>query len=125
MSINLTQTCLLHSTSHVKMVIVNRSMVNRAIDNGATPLFTACFNGRLDVVRLLLARKDIHCNHPTKNGATPLLIASQEGHFEIVDALLQMNGIRVGRSDIYGNTPIDVARQHGHQKIVDVLIAAS
>jgi len=76
-------------------------------------------------VRLLLARKDIHCNHPTKNGATPLLIASQEGHFEIVDALLQMNGIRVGRSDIYGNTPIDVARQHGHQKIVDVLIAAS
>jgi ankyrin repeat protein len=65
--------------------------INQASGKGLTPLIRACYNGHVDVVRLLLAQKDIKINQAMKDGRTPLYIAIREGHSEIAD-LLRKNG---------------------------------
>ena len=55
---------------------------------GATPVFVACQNGYLDVVRFLIdkgAGKDT----ATCIGATPFNVASQNGHLDLARLLIE------------------------------------
>ena len=55
---------------------------DKAMNDGATPLFVAAQDAQLEVARLLLeasADKDKAMN----NGATPLFVAAQNGHLEV------------------------------------------
>ena len=59
--------------------------MNRANEDGVTPLFVACQQGHVDVARLLLdngAEVD-------RNGATPLFVACQNGHVDAARLLLE------------------------------------
>ena len=61
--------------------------VNRAQNQGATPLVIACHQGHVDAVRLLLD-KGADVNKADEDGETPLSIAKQQGHSAVV-ALLE------------------------------------
>ena len=62
---------------------------DQAANAGATPLFTAAQNGKLDVVRILVnvgATKD----QPDNNSRTPLWVAARNGHLDIVRFLVEV-----------------------------------
>ena len=103
-------------------------------------LHTACQNGCLRSVKLLLAHKDIRVNQATHDDATsstggpfqrvtPLRIAAQQGHLGVVRVLVKHKGIDLDKpgktSDARGfESPLQVARRRGHHEIVRVLLAA-
>jgi len=70
--------------------------INQATNNGVTPLYMACQNGHLKVVKALLAKKEIDINKLSGEW-TPLAAALQQGHTEIV-ALLRQHARRTANS---------------------------
>ena len=56
-------------------------------DPGNTPLVTACFNGDVDVARLLLDN-GAEVDRTNRNGPTPLFVACQNGHVDAARLLL-------------------------------------
>lgn len=71
----------------LKALIHGGATIDIATPSGVTPLFTACENGHLDAVNILIqegARVDAANSH----GVTPLYIASCNGHMDIVKILL-------------------------------------
>ena len=68
--------------------------VNKAMDDGATPLYIACQEGHWEVVRQLLEHTDIDTNTTMQNGY------GEDGQ---------------------GETPLGVARRKGHQSIIELL----
>ena len=61
--------CIRDSVDAARLLLDKGAAVDRARDNGCTPLYAACFNGQVD-------------------GRTPLDIAKSQGHSSIV-ALLE------------------------------------
>ncbi len=61
--------------------------VNKARNDGVTPLFIASQNGHCDVVDALVGG-GADVNKASNNGVTPLYIASEKGHCNVVDALV-------------------------------------
>ena len=97
---------------------------------GATPLFAACDQGCLTVVRQLLqkAQGTIDVNKAqTGDGATPLFVACSNGHVGVVRQLLAYPGINAklpwtapsGRQ----YTPLSKATEKGYTDIIDLLRA--
>lgn len=66
-------------------------MPYRPDSDGATPLYVACQNGRLECVRTLLRLPPslAGLNSPKASGATPLYVAAQKGLASVVHELLQ------------------------------------
>ena len=62
--------------------------INKAAEDGETPLHTASCEGHLEVVQALLGMEGIDINKAAKHGKTPLHIASWNGSLEVVQALL-------------------------------------
>ena len=60
--------------------------VDRADEDGFTPLYIACQNGHVDAARLLL-EKGAEVDRATKKGSTPLGIAQKKGHSAIIALL--------------------------------------
>ena len=65
----------------------NGAKVDRATEDGATPLYIACEKGRADAARLLLGN-GAKVDMAEKDGRTLLDIAKSQGHSSIV-ALLE------------------------------------
>ena len=97
--------------------------MNQAANDGRTPLFTASYQGHVEVVKLLLAAPGIDVNQANNNGFTPLYNASQEGHVEVVKLLLAV-GADVNKASKGGWTPLYMASRNGHAEIVKLLLAA-
>ena len=62
-----------------------------AAQNGGTPLHDAAWNGRKDVVQLLLDR-GAEPNMRSLNGATPLSLALQNSHMDTANILTDNGG---------------------------------
>ncbi len=60
--------------------------VNKAMDDGATPLLIAAQDGHEAIVRALI-ELGADVNKATDNGVTPLFFAAQNGHTAIVQIL--------------------------------------
>ncbi|KAH3767630.1 hypothetical protein Pelo_502 [Pelomyxa schiedti] len=60
--------------------------------NTSNPLAVACERGNIQIVRLLLAHKNIKVNNADADGKTPLYTAAKKGLTEIVALLLSMGG---------------------------------
>jgi len=71
-----------------------------------TPLFIACENGFLDIVKVLLAHKNTDVNLAEINGWTPLHIALANKHVEIVKELLKHPLIDTNCSTHFGGRAI-------------------
>jgi ankyrin repeat protein len=58
--------------------------------HGASPVFIAAENGRVDALRALLELK-AECREPKEDGTTPLFIAAQGGHRHACTLLCEFN----------------------------------
>jgi ankyrin repeat protein len=96
--------------------------VNKATDDGTTPLFMASQHGHCDVVEALL-RGGADVNKAKNDGTTPLFMASQNGHCDVVEALLR-GGADVNKANNDGATPLYIASEKGHCDVVEALVRA-
>ena len=70
----------------VKILVERGADMNKADNNGATPLLIASQKGHVDVVKILVERgADI--NKATNDGYTPLDVAKHFNHTEIIRLL--------------------------------------
>jgi hypothetical protein len=97
--------------------------LNAKQDDGVTALLmSASENGKLEVVRALLAAS-ANINARRSDGSTALMLASQNGRQEIVRALLAAKAdVNAKRGD--GSTALILASQNGHQEVAQLLKTA-
>jgi hypothetical protein len=93
------------------------------MNKGTTPLSAACWDGHVDVVRLLLKRKEIQINQATKDGQTPLYQTCRQGHVDVVRLLLARKEIQINQATKKGKTPLYTTCQKGHVDVVRLLLA--
>lgn len=82
--------------------------VNRSDDHGKSPLFIASQKGFIEIVKLLIQRKDIKLDKRNEKSQTPLHIACNSGSLEIVKLLVE-NAADLEQCDGKGNTPLMIA----------------
>ncbi len=110
-------------TQAVKVLIDMGSDVNAQIEtNRNTALTLACFQGRSDVVGLLLEKK-ANIEHRAKTGLTPLMEAASGGYEQVGRVLLE-NGADVNAPPVptTKDTVLTIAAEKGHLKFVQLLI---
>ncbi|MCH8037725.1 MAG: ankyrin repeat domain-containing protein, partial [Proteobacteria bacterium] len=93
--------------------------VRSAIDD-STPLHVAAHAGRIDIVRLLIA-KGADIGARAQGGITPMHMAALGGHAGIVKLLLSL-GADVNTLSSSDSTPLHLAAREGHAKLVGLLL---
>ena len=117
-AMDLLELCVNGDVDAARLLLDNGAEVDRANQNGATPLHIACCTGHVDLARLLLDN-GAEVNRAMKDGATPLLIACYNGHVDAARLLLD-NGAEVNRATTWG-TPLSAAKSQGRSSIVALL----
>lgn len=105
--------------SDVSQLIKDTGVNFIALDT--TPLCQAAQQGRLKVVKLLLAH-NADPNYARPDGVTPLIVASEHGHTIVVKCLLK-NNANPNQSDRIFRTPLLQASDE-HEAIVRALLQA-
>ncbi|VDM37893.1 unnamed protein product [Toxocara canis] len=106
-----------------KLLLERGSDINAHIEtNRNTALTLACFQGRTEVVRLLL-EYNANVEHRAKTGLTPLMEAANGGYVDVGELLLEAgadpNTAPVPTSR---DTALTIAADKGHNKFVEMLI---
>ena len=116
--------CLLGESNLVAALLNLRFVqnINKLLPYAAFPLYTACQNGHVRVVELLLKCPGIEINRPMNGGATSLYIACERGRVRVVELLLQRPVIEINRANNDGATSLMVACQQGHVRVVELLL---
>ncbi|XP_028314515.1 ankyrin repeat and KH domain-containing protein 1 isoform X2 [Gouania willdenowi] len=110
----------------VKLLLDMGSDINAQIEtNRNTALTLACFQGRAEVVSLLLDRK-ANVEHRAKTGLTPLMEAASGGYAEVGRVLLD-KGADVNAPPVPSSrdTALTIAADKGHYKFCELLINRS
>ena len=108
-------------------VTEGKAEVDKANNNGSTPLFASA-KGNVEIVNVLLTG-GADVNQNLSDGQSPLFAACEEGHVENVVLLIgagaNINSRVVDPSPIdpscSGMTPLMIAKDKGHQAIVALL----
>ncbi|XP_062555858.1 ankyrin repeat and KH domain-containing protein mask-like isoform X3 [Armigeres subalbatus] len=111
-------------TAAVKLLLDMGSDINAQIEtNRNTALTLACFQGRHEVVSLLLDRK-ANVEHRAKTGLTPLMEAASGGYIEVGRVLLD-KGADVNAAPVPSSrdTALTIAADKGHLKFVELLLS--
>ncbi|XP_037909760.1 ankyrin repeat and KH domain-containing protein mask isoform X3 [Hermetia illucens] len=111
-------------TAAVKLLLDMGSDINAQIEtNRNTALTLACFQGRHEVVSLLLDRK-ANVEHRAKTGLTPLMEAASGGYIEVGRVLLD-KGADVNAAPVptSRDTALTIAADKGHLKFVELLLS--
>ncbi|XP_062379878.1 ankyrin repeat and KH domain-containing protein 1-like isoform X2 [Sardina pilchardus] len=107
----------------VKLLLDMGSDINAQIEtNRNTALTLACFQGRAEVVSLLLDRR-ANVEHRAKTGLTPLMEAASGGYAEVGRVLLD-KGADVNAPPVPSSrdTALTIAADKGHYKFCELLI---
>ncbi|KAK9891834.1 hypothetical protein WA026_016633 [Henosepilachna vigintioctopunctata] len=110
-------------TAAVRLLLDMGSDINAQIEtNRNTALTLACFQGRHEVVSLLLDRK-AHVEHRAKTGLTPLMEAASGGYVEVGRVLLD-KGADVNATPVPSSrdTALTIAADKGHVRFVELLL---
>ena len=109
----------------IALMILKRreANINAQAHNGRTPLHSAAFYGRKDLVKALLDH-GANTYVQDEKGWSQLHLAAQEGHLEIVEMLVTMGAPVNAQSDNL-RTPIHLACMRSHTQIVSYLITHS
>ena len=91
--------------------------------DGMTPLYAACQNGHIEVVRALLSSRAKIDLRTKGDGRSPLHVACQQGHTEVVLALLS-RGAEVDLQSKDDACPLHLACQNGHMDTVCALLSS-
>eukprot|EP00960_Hanusia_phi_P015372 453886-Hanusia_phi.AAC.3 len=123
-------TALHYAVSHVQPGIVSMLLtagvdVNRADNNGFTPLMlAAAYRSRLLIDQLVITGKaDVNFQMPFNSslpGASALHLAAKTGVKEVCMALLE-GGAHINMVDAFGRTPADWAAMSSHVKLQEFL----
>jgi ankyrin repeat domain-containing protein 17 len=108
----------------VRLLLDMGSDINAQIEtNRNTALTLACFQGRHEVVSLLLDRK-ANVEHRAKTGLTPLMEAASGGYIEVGRVLLD-KGADVNAAPVPSSrdTALTIAADKGHLKFVELLLS--
>ncbi|VDK77122.1 unnamed protein product, partial [Anisakis simplex] len=108
-----------------KLLLERGSDINAHIEtNRNTALTLACFQGRTEVVRLLL-EYNANVEHRAKTGLTPLMEAANGGYVDVGELLLRA-GADPNTSPVptSRDTALTIAADKGHHKFVEMLIHA-
>ncbi|KAL0275144.1 UNVERIFIED_CONTAM: hypothetical protein PYX00_003100 [Menopon gallinae] len=110
-------------TAAVKLLLDMGSDINAQIEtNRNTALTLACFQGRHEVVSLLLDRK-ANVEHRAKTGLTPLMEAASGGYVEVGKVLID-KGADVNAPPVPSSrdTALTIAADKGHCRFVELLL---
>ncbi|XP_050430101.1 ankyrin repeat domain-containing protein 17 isoform X3 [Adelges cooleyi] len=110
-------------TAAVKLLLDMGSDINAQIEtNRNTALTLACFQGRHEVVSLLLDRK-ANVEHRAKTGLTPLMEAASGGYVEVGRVLID-KGADVNANPVPSSrdTALTIAADKGHVRFVELLL---
>lgn len=110
-------------TTAVKLLLDMGSDINAQIEtNRNTALTLACFQGRHEVVALLVERK-ANIEHRAKTGLTPLMEAASGGYVEVGRVLLD-RGADVNAAPVPSSrdSALTIASDKGHYRFVDLLL---
>lgn len=110
----------------VRLLLDMGSDINAQIEtNRNTALTLACFQGRCEVVGLLLDRK-ANVEHRAKTGLTPLMEAASGGYVEVGRVLLD-KGADVNAPPVPSSrdTALTIAADKGHYRFVELLLSRS
>ncbi len=110
----------------LKVLLLHQGVaINKALDDGTTPLLVACVEGYLGIVNLLLSHPLIDVDSVALDGAFPLFMAAQMGFADIVEALVsdsRCNITRVKSTD--GSTALFIAVINRFLGIVELLLSS-
>ncbi|KAK1574197.1 ankyrin repeat-containing domain protein [Colletotrichum navitas] len=89
-----------------------------------TPLWSACYDGKLEIAQLLYDKSPETLETPSYNGSTPLIVACEAGNLQLVRFLLEKGAdvnarLSIGESCVHSA----VSKHNGAaHKVVDLLI---
>ncbi|XP_052081876.1 uncharacterized protein LOC127719677 isoform X2 [Mytilus californianus] len=114
------QCCDIDDIFFIQWCINHGVDINNGNYHGISPLYIACHNNYIDVVKLLLDRKaDI--NKCRDSGASPLYIACYNNHVEVVKILLDRKA-DINKCKDSGASPLYIACYHNHVEVVKILL---
>lgn len=87
---------------------------------GRTPLMAASYNGKADIVELLLNAR-VSIDAKDSSGCTALMFACFKGQMSCVNLLIEM-GANVNEAANNGSTPLIFCAQHGYHHVVRLLL---
>ena len=96
------------------------SKVNDSNYYGETPIYRACHNGHMEIVKFLLEKGAV-IENATIDGFTPLFIMCHKGNLDFVRFLVE-NEADLNKADNNGWTPHFMACQEGHEEIARILV---
>ena len=108
----------------VKLLLDHGSDINAQIEsNRNTALTLACYQGRHEVVSLLLERR-ANMEHRAKSGLTPLMEAASGGYADVGRVLLD-HGADVNAPPVPASrdTALTIAADKGHYNFCEVVVA--
>jgi ankyrin repeat protein len=118
---NFFQAVMSGEVNYIKKMLDEGANVNQKDDQfGITPLHTAAYHGRMEVVNLLL-RSKAEVNAKDKEGETPLLSALSGGHAEVGELLIR-RGALIDVKTKNGWTPLHFAAALGKEELVRLLV---
>ncbi len=96
--------------------------LNAVDPDGATALYLAAKNGRVDAVERLLGIAGIDVMHGDKKGSTAMHAAARKGNVDVLRLLVSTDDSRLHVTDDQRNTPLHVAAEQGHIKAIEFLL---
>jgi hypothetical protein len=90
--------------------------------NGVSPLWIACQDGHLPVVKYCAALAPKLLEQPKASGATPFCIACHQGHLDLVEFLADQH-VDMERPNHNGASPMFYAASNGHIAVVKLLLS--
>ena len=112
------------------MLKINHEMLYTKGDQGRTILHLAAFNGRLNLVQVVLAHRVLdnkikeakYVNAKADDGDTPLHMAALSGSKDAAELLLG-KAAEVDAKNDEGETPLHYAAGEGHKDVAELLLA--
>ncbi|PWW76970.1 ankyrin, partial [Tuber magnatum] len=90
---------------------------------GEQPIHWAVEQGRLEILRVILADAEVDVNCMTSYGYPPLVLASaKRGHSRVVKILLENGRVDVNQKDIWGSTAFGLAFFYRKADVVTLLL---
>ncbi|XP_017061509.1 ankyrin repeat domain-containing protein 27 [Drosophila ficusphila] len=102
----------------VRLLLLHGAAVNVSDKYGMTPFMSACQNGFIGVVRLMI--KDVSFDAVDNQGCTPIFHAIEKNHVEVVKLLVEA-GVNATIANNKGYTPTQVAECHGYYDLLEIL----